>query len=65
MLWLPFLDSLSQPRKTVSLSCTLDGRREIERERERRDTKRASEVERGDKDRKKRGAAVHTGQSCI
>lgn len=27
-LWLPFLGSLSQPRKTVSLSCTLDSRKE-------------------------------------
>lgn len=37
LLWLPFLGSLSQPRKTVSLSCTLDrrrGKREKERERE-------------------------------
>lgn len=74
MLWLPFLGSLSQPRKTVSLSCTLD-RREGEREEE-----RGSEVERGDKDRKAetrrkkeersggggggRGA-VHTGQLHI
>lgn len=55
LLWLPFLGSLSQPRKTVSLSCTLDRRRERERKSERRrDTKRENEVERGDKDRKKR-----------
>ena len=52
LLWLPFLGSLSQPRKTVSLSCTLDRRREGERERERgrggRDTKRENEGEKGE-----------------